>query len=146
VRPTPSLVGVCSWAVGADVRTWVVRVSTLGEIADHFRQCDFSIMRLEPARHRDPDPALCLGITRPLHEEIRIATEIVCPLLPDGSSRLPDSLEDQEREMIEAALAKSKGRVARPRGAAAKLGIPPSTLESKIKQLKIEKSRFTTAP
>lgn len=67
------------------------------------------------------------------------------PLLRDGSSPLPDALQDQEKEMIEAALAKSKGKVAGPRGAAAKLGIPPSTLESKIKQLKIEKSRFTAA-
>jgi transcriptional regulator with GAF, ATPase, and Fis domain len=67
------------------------------------------------------------------------------PLLPDRSSPLPDTLQDQEKEMIEAALAKSKGRVAGPRGAAAKLGIPASTLESKIKQLKIEKSRFTKA-
>ena len=40
--------------------------------------------------------------------------------------------------MIEAALAKGKGRVAGPRGAAAKLGIPRSTSESKIKQLKLE--------
>ena len=48
--------------------------------------------------------------------------------------------------MIEAAQAKSKGKVAGPRGAAAKLGIPPSTLESKIKQLRIEKRRFTSAP
>ena len=47
--------------------------------------------------------------------------------------------------MIEAALLQSKGRVAGPRGAAAKLGVPPSTLESKIKQLKIEKRRFTSA-
>jgi len=47
--------------------------------------------------------------------------------------------------MIEAALAKGKGRVAGPHGAAAKLGIPRSTLESKIKQLKLEKSRFTSA-
>jgi formate hydrogenlyase transcriptional activator len=47
--------------------------------------------------------------------------------------------------MIEAALAKSRGRVAGPRGAAARLGIPASTLESKIKQLKIDKKRFTTA-
>ena len=46
--------------------------------------------------------------------------------------------------MIEAALAKSRGKVAGPRGAAVKLGVPPSTLESKIKQLKIEKRRFTT--
>jgi len=67
------------------------------------------------------------------------------PLLRDGSSPLPDTLQDKEKEMIEAALAKTKGRVAGPRGAAATLGIPPSTLESKIKQLKIVKSRFTAA-
>jgi transcriptional regulator with GAF, ATPase, and Fis domain len=40
--------------------------------------------------------------------------------------------------MIEAALMKSRGRVAGPRGAAAVLGIPASTLESKIKQHGIE--------
>jgi formate hydrogenlyase transcriptional activator len=64
---------------------------------------------------------------------------------PDGSNALPDALEDQEKEMIEDALAQSRGKVAGPRGAAARLGIPPSTLESKIKQLKIEKRRFTSA-
>ena len=41
--------------------------------------------------------------------------------------------------MSEAALAKSRGKVAGLRGAAGKLGIPASTLESKIKQLGIEK-------
>jgi formate hydrogenlyase transcriptional activator len=44
--------------------------------------------------------------------------------------------------MIEAALAETRGRVSGPSGAAAKLGIPPSTLESKIKALKISKDRF----
>ncbi len=39
----------------------------------------------------------------------------------------------------------SKGKVSGADGAAAKLGIPASTLESKIKQLKIEKRKFTTA-
>jgi len=68
------------------------------------------------------------------------------PLRPDGSSPLPHALQGQEKEMIEAALAKSQGKVAGPRGAAAKLGIPPSTLESKIKQLKIEKSKFADTP
>jgi DNA-binding NtrC family response regulator len=63
-----------------------------------------------------------------------------------GSSALADALQDQEKDMIEAALAKSKGRVAGPRGAAATLGIPPSTLESKIKQLGIRKGQFSTAP
>lgn len=47
-----------------------------------------------------------------------------------------------EREMIEAALAESRGRVSGPSGAAAKLRIPPSTLESRIKALKIRKSDF----
>ena len=63
----------------------------------------------------------------------------------DGSGPLPATLQDQEKEMIEAALAKSRGKVAGPRGAAAKLGIPASTLESKIRQLGIEKRRFTTS-
>jgi hypothetical protein len=54
-----------------------------------------------------------------------------------GSSPLADALPDQEKEMSETALAKSQGKVAGTR--AATLGIPPSTLESKIRQLKIEK-------
>jgi formate hydrogenlyase transcriptional activator len=53
--------------------------------------------------------------------------------------------EDQEREMIEAALAESKGRVAGPFGAAGKLGIPRQTLESKIASLGINKNRFKSA-
>ena len=50
---------------------------------------------------------------------------------------------DQERELIESALAESRGRVAGPSGAAAKLGIPRSTLETKIRRLGIEKHRFS---
>ena len=63
----------------------------------------------------------------------------------DSSAPLTRTLQGQEKEMIEAALAESKGKVSGANGAAAKLGIPASTLESKIKQLKIEKRRFTTA-
>ncbi len=48
--------------------------------------------------------------------------------------------------MIEAALKESRGRVFGPTGAAAKLGIPRSTLESKIRSLKIDKNRFRTYP
>ncbi len=51
----------------------------------------------------------------------------------------------QEKEMIEIALAETRGRVAGPSGAAAKLGLPPSTLESKIRALKINKHRFKAA-
>src|SRR5271156_1646141 len=49
---------------------------------------------------------------------------------------------DREREIIETALAESGGRVAGPKGAAAKLGIPRQTLDSKIASLGIDKRRF----
>jgi transcriptional regulator with GAF, ATPase, and Fis domain len=54
----------------------------------------------------------------------------------------PKSDQRGERETIEAALAESRGRVSGRSGAAAKLGIPSSTLESRIKALKIRKSQF----
>jgi len=68
------------------------------------------------------------------------------PLAPEPKSPLDLSqkLATQEKEMIEAALRESKGRVFGPSGAAAKLGMPRSTLESKIKSLKIQKNRFKT--
>jgi len=52
------------------------------------------------------------------------------------------TLATHEKDAIEAALAKSKGRVSGPFGAAARLGVPASTLESKIKAQKIDKRRF----
>jgi PAS domain S-box-containing protein len=65
---------------------------------------------------------------------------------PNGRSELPGRLLAQEKEMIEAALKESRGRIFGPTGAAAKLGIPRSTLESKIRSLKINKNRFRTSP
>ena len=59
---------------------------------------------------------------------------------------LPRRIEVQAKKMIEEALKASRGRVFGPTGAAAKLGIPRSTLESKIKSLKIDKNRFKTSP
>lgn len=56
-----------------------------------------------------------------------------------ASGPLKQNLQDYEKELIEAALAESNGKVAGPSGAAAKLGIPRSTLDLKIKQLNIEK-------
>ena len=47
-----------------------------------------------------------------------------------------------EREIIEAALAETRGRVAGPSGAAARLGIPASTLDHRIKALGINKRQF----
>ncbi|HKB89360.1 MAG TPA: sigma 54-interacting transcriptional regulator, partial [Opitutaceae bacterium] len=59
---------------------------------------------------------------------------------PKSSGRLTETLKSYEKELIEAALAESKGKVAGASGAAAKLGIPRSTLDLKIKQLKIKKN------
>jgi DNA-binding NtrC family response regulator len=70
------------------------------------------------------------------------------PLASEPTSRLEISRKfaAQEKEMIEAALRASQGRVSGPSGAAAKLGIPGSTLESKIRSLKINKNHFKTNP
>jgi PAS domain S-box-containing protein len=59
-----------------------------------------------------------------------------------NSLELSQVLATQEKEMIEAALRQSGGRVYGPSGAAAKLAIPGSTLASRIKSLKISKSPF----
>jgi formate hydrogenlyase transcriptional activator len=63
----------------------------------------------------------------------------------NSSLDLSQRLAAQEKEMIEAALRESRGRVFGPSGAAAKLGMARSTLESKIRSLKINKNRFKTA-
>jgi DNA-binding NtrC family response regulator len=64
--------------------------------------------------------------------------------LPADSPTQPlsEKLAAQEKVLIEAALAESNGKVSGPSGAAARLGIPQSTLDSKIKSLKINKLRF----
>ena len=56
-------------------------------------------------------------------------------------ARLPGEARG-EREIIEAALAECRGRVAGSSGAAAKLGVPPSTLDHRIKALGISKTQF----
>ncbi len=66
------------------------------------------------------------------------------PVASEPTSRLQLSRKfaAQEKEIIEAALRESGGRVYGPSGAASKLGIPRSTLESKIRSLKINKNHF----
>jgi formate hydrogenlyase transcriptional activator len=64
------------------------------------------------------------------------------PGKPKRALGLSENLVVQEKEMIEAALRDSGGRVSGPAGAAARLGMPGSTLESKIRSLKINKNRF----
>ncbi len=68
---------------------------------------------------------------------------------PDTSDQTSRTLlkmpASEEKKTIEAALAEARGRVSGPSGAASRLGVPPSTLDSKIRALKIDKHRFKTA-
>jgi transcriptional regulator with GAF, ATPase, and Fis domain len=70
------------------------------------------------------------------------------PLLtePENQTEPSRGLLTQEKNMIEAALKESRGRVFGPSGAAVMLGMPSSTLESKIRSLNIDKNRFKTSP
>jgi PAS domain S-box-containing protein len=63
-----------------------------------------------------------------------------------SSHALPSTLAAHEKALIEGALRASGGRVFGPSGAAARLGIPRSTLESRIRALKINKRRFRLLP
>ncbi len=61
---------------------------------------------------------------------------------PKRTGALHSTLVKQEKEMIEAALAASQGRISGPSGAAIKLGLLSRTLDSKIRRLKINVYRF----
>jgi transcriptional regulator with GAF, ATPase, and Fis domain len=77
-------------------------------------------------------------------DELWLSKELVPPPpRVKASPIVKDQVEPVgEREIIEAALAATRGRVSGPSGAAAKLGIPPSTLDNRIKALKINKTQF----
>jgi DNA-binding NtrC family response regulator len=62
--------------------------------------------------------------------------------IPGNDLFLQDKVAATEREIIEEALRECRGRIFGPSGAAAKLGIARSTLESKIRTLNINKNRF----
>src|SRR5205809_1884497 len=69
----------------------------------------------------------------------------LAPKSPATSVPLVANLVEREREMLETALREAKGVVGGPTGAAAKLGIPRQTLESKIRKLGINRHRFKTS-
>ena len=58
------------------------------------------------------------------------------------AARRSNELVRQGKDLIESALARSRGKIAGTQGAAELLGMPVSTLNSKIKALKIDKHRF----
>ncbi len=66
-----------------------------------------------------------------------------------GKGKTPVALDSflikQEKELIEATLEKTRGRIAGPGGAAERFGLSRTTLESKIRSLSIDKHRFRVA-
>jgi formate hydrogenlyase transcriptional activator len=84
---------------------------------------------------------LCEGDTFSIDETI-LKRDI--PQRPNPAIPLAMTIADREREIIEVALAECGGQVAGPKGAAAKLGVPRQTLDSKISSLNIDKWRFKT--
>jgi len=85
---------------------------------------------------------LCEGETARIEEEWLNSGE---PVPSSASIGLSSSLMSRERGLIEAALEKSMGRVAGRNGAAGLLGIPRTTLESRIKSLQIDKFRYKSS-
>jgi formate hydrogenlyase transcriptional activator len=75
---------------------------------------------------------------------LKISAELIVERQPGQvtSSRLEATLNKSEQHLIEKALEETEGRVAGPSGAATRLGVPASTLESKIKRYKIDKFRY----
>ncbi len=75
-------------------------------------------------------------------DELWLSTQSLHPVPRTAPVAVNHGDPRSEREIIETALAESRGRVAGPSGAAAKLNTPARTLEHRIKALKIDKSRF----
>jgi DNA-binding NtrC family response regulator len=76
--------------------------------------------------------------------QLRIANDLLTEkrIGPTPSSSLDAFMAKNEQSLIERTLEETRGRVSGPSGAAARLGVPASTLESKIKRLRIDKLRF----
>src|ERR1700704_4217335 len=68
----------------------------------------------------------------------------VQPPRPEVAGPLPDTLRIRREKLLKRPLRKAEGKLQAQKGAAAKLGIPRSTLDSKIKQLKIKKHKFVS--
>ena len=68
------------------------------------------------------------------------------PAPPGPVLSINTHIVDQEKQLIEAALAETGGKIAGTTGAASRLGLPRQTLESRIRSLGIDKVRFKRRP
>jgi formate hydrogenlyase transcriptional activator len=137
------------------------RPEDIPALADHFlrhsqRRLGRHFTAIEPASLERMQAFSWPGNIRQLENIIEQST-ILCdkPLLevpaaildqryltPGATSRLDAVLKDNEQQMIEEALTAAHGRVSGRSGAAERLGLPPSTLESKIRRYNIDKLHY----
>jgi len=73
---------------------------------------------------------------------VLLSTRVIVPTV---ASTLSDTMDAGERRLIEQALEETNGRVYGPTGAATRLGVPSSTLESKIRRHRINKHQYRTS-
>jgi formate hydrogenlyase transcriptional activator len=105
---------------------------------------DGGVLRVEESDLHEPRQ---VSAGRSQAEVTRSAADGASIAAPAGRRHEPaasasQGLHDHEKRFIESVLAECRGRVSGARGAAAKLGIPATTLESKIKRFGIDKHRY----
>jgi formate hydrogenlyase transcriptional activator len=129
----PALVAYLAEKYAARVGRPITRIDvrSLGRLARH----------AWPGNVRELENVIERAVILSREGRLRIDREAL-PVSDGPSTPLDDHLHRAEREAIEAALVASAGRVAGPRGAALRLGLPPSTVEFRIKRLGIDKFRF----
>jgi len=97
------------------------------------------VFRLEPGTL--PEDSRAEGQTRQRAAQSSEAQARAATNFAESSTSSVSVFNDQQAQ-IEAILKETRGRISGPDGAAARLGIPASTLESRIKALKINKHQF----
>jgi formate hydrogenlyase transcriptional activator len=94
-----------------------------------------------PGNVRELENAIERAVILAQHGTLRVDRDALCSGAPPAAD-ITDDLRTHEREAIENALRASGGRISGTDGAAARLSLPPSTLEFRIKRLGIDKFRF----
>jgi formate hydrogenlyase transcriptional activator len=103
---------------------------------------DALVRYLWPGNVREMQNVIERAVILSQNSRLRVDSQSLVSDSPEPPQKLNGQLDAREREVIEAALRASEGRVSGPNGAAKRLGLPHSTLEFRIKKLGIDKFQF----